>query len=1401
MKGYSRLPPATGIPFAGFDFAKIAGRQDVEKRISQFVFECGKSEFLNVGFIRAEWGEGKTDAYERYLGPIIRNQGDEEYLISTSTLRDKVANTDLMQGVKAVKFLAAIFSSIGEELKARGQKSDRAPIFETEYRDPLKYVEQILDFHLADNCKRLFLFIDEFEEILSMPSEVQKSILSGIKELVNGQFGIIHQGGKYAGRLHLIIACTPYAYNRIKEEADLVQIFGAIASRIAGHSIDLPQMTKHEAFQFLVDLLKYSYDAKLPAQLPIASGGVFSSVVEMSQKNPRALVQLFVELMSAAGTSEDMKLIDYTILIRALEKKEISVYGGTTKCIDPDLYLSIHTYLKGLRKGDSISSLFDLFIGELYPFTLADLASRIGIEERRVMEYISSINVEAKRLGIQYCIVRFLPLLPEKSEEDIRSTLKPTQNEVHLINQKIQYGQLLEFLVSYELTSTGEIRPIFLIPEDYHQLETILDIDSEDANYLHNLLRPLFADSSSSKRYMLSQEMITQLFPSPIWNLIDFVKERPKRMELWREVVRRRTDLSGSLNSVLADLTHNYEGLFIEQLDGKMTLHYTTEAGKDVRIPILVESFLRTVNPNDVAELQRKSKLANAKIIFLFHSADIDDDARQDLAKDLTFISLHLKPIHAQQLLVGKIAVDKGIRIDDNLFASKKRDIYRQLELPKSFERWRNNARKSGLVVADIHKEGRTSDSKIADAARTFVNLQGIEYRKAFAGYEKLNSFKVYGKPADFSPSDIEKPEEFDKLRSMLYDNGFLSNEDFVKVLSTPIEERILHMLREKELSDEEIENNFIIIATSVDIIKQVYLPILVHKGRITKRTTDGKYVLVKRSDLEAKLEQSYEQYSKRLKDFFKPERIPFCHICVSKEREDKVIMLEEYSAYLNQLFRSLSDQGYPLDDDYHRQAHLIISLIEYSKDVIEKRINIASTQTLKLFAEADDAMNKFRGIIDTIIGHYNIYSQDKLLIENLDEYRNVESKFAELKGLMTINYSKNNIEDCLKAERELGRPKEDLPFFYANYEEKSASLDAGKDANYLNYKYYKVQQRTYSFIEHLHRIERDIAGIMEHINRLNSAKTGINGKVLMLKPQDRLPLARALLEQIRNKKPREIVARASSKILLSEIAKFFSSAMFDMEHFASDLSHLLDEVERIKTKEMDVIETIHLLTSKMTHGSEFLSNSPFASKIDELRAKLSIFRASYSNLLKSGQTAENRSQEDLRNAFSVINTRIIALASEGHSIDQELEDLKLDVKSSLSNHEKLFLTFMAALGGGDALSVLRREFQSMMTNALDYCGRMYEKTDRRYQDIVTEFSSFRKKVYKKIEESRSLSQDESIVFFELLSLLPEKNYVSFVDTVKTVSANLAKDETEVVKIVTSLVDKKLILLGISHPF
>lgn len=110
-----RLPPDAGVTFDGFDGYSIPSRASVKKKIDEFLnYALKEASSPAVRAIVGEWGEGKTEAYERYVRAAAGERKFKTCRVLASTL-DKCLEgskySTLIQSspVSAVRFLGALF--------------------------------------------------------------------------------------------------------------------------------------------------------------------------------------------------------------------------------------------------------------------------------------------------------------------------------------------------------------------------------------------------------------------------------------------------------------------------------------------------------------------------------------------------------------------------------------------------------------------------------------------------------------------------------------------------------------------------------------------------------------------------------------------------------------------------------------------------------------------------------------------------------------------------------------------------------------------------------------------------------------------------------------------------------------------------------------------------------------------------------------------------------------------------------------------------------------------------------------------------------------------------------------------------------------------------------------------
>lgn len=55
---FARLPPRAGIPFEGFEFARVKSRLPVARQLKDFLDQCVLSNSVNVARARGHWDHG-----------------------------------------------------------------------------------------------------------------------------------------------------------------------------------------------------------------------------------------------------------------------------------------------------------------------------------------------------------------------------------------------------------------------------------------------------------------------------------------------------------------------------------------------------------------------------------------------------------------------------------------------------------------------------------------------------------------------------------------------------------------------------------------------------------------------------------------------------------------------------------------------------------------------------------------------------------------------------------------------------------------------------------------------------------------------------------------------------------------------------------------------------------------------------------------------------------------------------------------------------------------------------------------------------------------------------------------------------------------------------------------------
>jgi len=1402
-KKYIRLPPPQAVPFTGFHFARIKSREPIAEQLKEFMKRTKETNYFTTGLIIAEWGEGKTDAYQRYIKPEADSKGDYAYLVSTSTIVNKLSKADILlpYGRPESETLAAcIFYALRDELTLRKEDLSKFPNYR-EYREPSEYIEEVLTRHLNNDGKAtIYLFIDEFEEILAQKSGIQKKFLSGLKELLNGQLKLIHEGGKFAGRLHFILACTPYAYNRIRGDVDLAQIFGALDQRLSSNRIYLPQIRREEALEFLVDLLRFCYKDSLPQPLPIKSSGILNGICIISQRNLRSLVQLLSDLLSAAALDGELSVIGYDIFLDTFKGKPISVYGASTQCIDKDLLLKIEFTLGNLRYGDEYIKIFRLLAGELKPFSIEEIRKRINVNN--VSYRVNEINQELRKIGISNAITRLNPLKEDKKIEEVLASLKPVENEISFnTGRKIPLEKFKDEIIQYEMNSEGRIYERMFLPSDREDLQKSLDLSQEEVEYLYQRISRNFSEIATTRHFMLSKELIDQLFPSPLVLQLDFIADRSKRMDLWREAMKRFLERDLELRDGLIEVINKEDVFKITVSSHNFNLNYMLPSGIQVDIPLTIHSTTSRVTLNDAVKLKEFVKKEKAGLILLFHVGEIEERAQAELTRIPNVLTIHIRPIRAQQLIALSLARKRNIEPNGRILDGRLREILYEMNFNQEFNKWLEKCRKEGLLVEDLKRPSGKSERSLAQAIIYYIQTidDDLSLQNVFEESKKLQKLTLYGRQrTSFAPLDIETEDMLNEYQRELCLNGFLREEgERIFIATTPIEERILNNL-DRKLSIDEMKRRFIILAQNERLLEQVYLPILEAKGLI--QVLKNELTRVDREEEERRVRQRMKNYRDGMKNKDE-EWWTYAHICISKEREDRIIMLKEFDNYLRELFTKLDSLNVRYDEKMTlRTLRLIDELLTYFETTLKTQINTAYNRGRELIKEVKEKVDEIENTLDSILHFYNKFSETNYSKDKIEEYDRLKAAFNLFIEKSKKDYGKKDIEEGLDFISSIFKPRrqfEGAPrYFYFKRNNEQAS--------YFNYKVYEMEQAERAFSERFNEVKKITDDIIEERRKLVNIGDESRAKLLkyyidkqyiisstlhrtlldfQIKPIKPLPLKTLSLKDVYGfvKNMYKLLSDFNYKI--GESLRFLNSIIKNEKTLLAAYEEILDLAKRTVEffdEKGELLTKAHMIFSSVERTIELYKEKAFE------------FQQSMESLVEI---------DEINKKSSKIDEYLINLIN---SLEQERERLKdLHQKSIdfLKKYEDNIIKFLEVLeGGGIDIILFSRPFKEIIEQAITDIEELAQRKETKYtwKQILDNLDEIRSKMLNEVKNI--LSEDQFNVLLFLIDASSKQEWFDLSTLTKKLVKEFNKSEKEINGIVESLIQRKLLKQGVSLP-
>ena len=1287
-KAIERVPSDAGVTFEGFEEVRIPSREVVKTKLEEFLKLGKSSQKPAVRILLGEWGEGKTDAYRRYLKPTLESQGDQALFVSASTLANAYTRPEvarLIQGtsLSAVKFLVVLFESIREE-------SNEGTIPQTDsYADSHNYLKDVLDQLLEGRKRtRIFAFIDEFEELLTNPLRLNE-VISGIKETVNGGYKEIDESGKFPGALHLIIAATPDSYYQLQIKPDASLVFGGLGRRSA--VIDLPQVKRSEGTDFLYSLIRYSYNGEVPPKLPIQSSGILLALYRIAEGNPGNMVSLFTRAVnSLLIDKKEMTVLDSEAFLEFLEKETIFVRGGSSPCLETDTltrYINRLSEQRSQTTAQECVRLLRLLLGEPCPFAPDDIKDRLG--EVEVSNLLNIINDTLRRKeSVGLSILRVSPLKKGKSMEDVVQSFK--EYIVAERDQKLvridNYTEGLENFqdrITYPRLVGNKVEETIFMPTDAPSIAAFFEgISQERSVELSNMVRRHLCGDDQS--YIASDQILEQIYPAPVPRELEFLENREARMKLWRDTTKNLADYFDKGMPRDFVRLHEVAGVFVtegaEQKIPKELAEIREVKFKDYNIRTLFYAVNGDVDSSDVESLYRAIKSSNRIVhcVVLLFTGDKSTEAEEKIANkelgpdgDNLIIDVHIHPTLAKRLIaMSKAYSEYHEEINEEMFnVAARRTLEQDIDLPSKLDAWIANQIALGKAIGDLDLQEVSDPRRFADTLRFFVNFMNDEEAldSTFEKNKKLLELIRYNSRVRLVP-DIEYPQ-FTGIADDLVRNGFLEQKGVsYRVKQHPVERAVLRLLsKEERLDEEKLEDYF--VRKSSRMLKDVFVPILEYKGQISREKTF--LTLPKKSELSSNVTALYGKLTEESDERRYQE---YGYVFMTKERGYRFITIENFKQFVDQLYEStFGGTGLP-EETMLQRLSLLQKLLEYFDSEYLPLFDLARKDgEAQLFQTRSACTTFFADLEGTRAESYKWF---KIQIKSFIEESEARSLLSELESLVGASSEVilAKVSDVIKAE-----PLSKEIFSFGKDE---------TDAPYWNPKLFLIARQAKRIADFTSATSLILSQVTETFNSLNDAQQKIVNKLS----------SKLIPEQARVSTHFLALLRGLSKDLFSNVqpmtreATHVREVLEDVRRSKSPIDEELQRLgnceqwlDELSGTEKGFLTSVENASSLEAIALERLDLSGYVEVASEFSEKLKEVQSAYSELLGRSPPSDSKEAiQEIRDA----RTQLDSLSREIQEAEPGVETSWATYREEISEYLSSTKKILALLANRYALKV-----------------------------------------------------------------------------------------------------------------
>ncbi|UXD22351.1 hypothetical protein IPA_03790 [Ignicoccus pacificus DSM 13166] len=1220
-------------------------REEIEKIVKSFINMARISEETVSAFVIGEWGEGKTSIFDGYVKNLAKDFA--LYSVSARRLVDAVRLMRSSAGQSAAAtFIAALLHSLAMEYEERGQRLIAPYSGESVHEYAKRALDELIE---KSGDKKIIIFIDEFEEIVSPRNkDVVSEVLNGLVELINGEFGYLTS--RYPGYLHLMIAMTPYAYNKALTLANIDESLKGRTERRLHFKIELRPLTRSEAYKLVGSIFKYAYGEEYS---PVPSPFV-NTIYAISQGNPGALTSLTnVVISSLVEDGCTIKVTDPTKLLSILSNTTVFTYVGSSKAFDKVYYDKV---LLPLAKNDEEEKVISAIVAYYYPLTKKEIAELAGVKNEELVEVLDQ-RAAMTSVPLLYKVWRtsdyqkaFLALL-----EALRNVF-PEADETEL-------KKVIE-----ELTYPKDLwsKEYYLIIPDESSSELLEDVISErravaSVSRLASFLKKKVEEEGVrfEEAYMLSKKHAVNLFPPPAVAAVSFIKDPQLRAKAWKEALSAITKGDIDLDKVFAEL-------IAVTMDGKIL-------GKMVSVKVPVEGKLVNVNvypkvllyPDpSIRKVAEKAKREGAHVFLVLTKSDLAKKIEEMLgASPIDYFVIGTKDVKLVQLAVYSMysTPERRSMLDLERAQMTLKDLGIELNIKGVLESWTRNAYEKGIIVDDVPRISGASEDAIAEAYTFYLAYpkEVMTTEDVFAHVvKKVRKFMIYGrgsrKRTPFATGlDIESVSALRRFEDDLIATGLLKrlDDEKLKLTMSKVERRILELLRDKGKSFwKNIEKEFIIMANNKRVLQDFYLKVLERRGLIrVERKGNEPYLveLVEPSSLVSTLEKEVSSVQETWrKNGYKWST--YAHLVVSKKKEDNLILLDEVKDYLESGARELRGETNALT--VARRSMFLINLARYLKHQLVPVTVKAYEEGGKLIEKNEERLNEFESRLKDVANKALVIAKvPSVNPEEFDEVRELYSLINKMNEIDMKSFSKNELKEMISKMR----AEEILPDLF--YFEKFYDQRSWASADYFNLKYHSLREVSDTFAKKLRVYEgyvNEASRILKNIEskekeilkRLEEiAKEGYNTKISSK--------AYEWIKELATAKGRGPEGVAVSLRSLIEVLRDTERSMGMFDEKILNAFHYLDKV---KDKELMLVQNTAYLRMWIKFFQKFYQGTPFVKRAEEAEVALNKVMKTYENVAE--EMREPSSTPELINILNESLRKLGELIGNVESVKKELE-------------------------------------------------------------------------------------------------------------------------------------------------